>query len=58
MNNGPCMVWSMLIDLNPDENFYYEFIISMNRCDGSCNTVEDSSGRNIFLHIPVFLLKL
>ena len=34
-----------LVDLSIDELHYYPFIISMNRCDGSCNTVEDPSGR-------------
>ena len=41
MNNEQCMVRPTLIDLNLDELHYYLFIISMNRCDGSCNTVED-----------------
>ena len=34
-----------LIELNLDELYYYSFIISMNRCDGSCNTIEDSFER-------------
>ena len=41
MNNQPCMVRSMLIDLSPDELHYYPFIISLDRFDGSCSTVED-----------------
>ena len=28
-----------------DELHYYPFIISLDRCDGSCNTVEDPLGR-------------
>ena len=44
MNNQPCMVKSTLIDLNHDEIHYYLFIISMNRCNGSCNTVDDPLG--------------
>ena len=31
-----------LIDLNPTELVYYPFIVSLNRCNGSCNTVGDS----------------
>ena len=34
-----------LVDLSIDELHYYPFVISMNRCDDSCNTVEDPSGR-------------
>ena len=50
MNNQPCMVKLTLTDLNPDELHYYQFIISMNRCDGSCNTAEDPSGRKCVLN--------
>ena len=32
-------------DLNLDILYYYPFIISMNRCDGNCNTIEDLFGR-------------
>ena len=35
------MVRPTLIDLNPDELRYYPFIIILESCDGSCNTVED-----------------
>ena len=35
------MVRSKLIDLNIDYFYYYSFIISVNRCYGSCGTVED-----------------
>ena len=35
----------MLIDLNLDELHYCSFVISMNWCNGSCNTVEDPFGR-------------
>ena len=39
------MVRQTLLDLNRDEPYYYPFIISMNRCNGSCNTVEDPFSR-------------
>ena len=49
----------MLIDLSPDKLYYYyyyyyysfiySFIISMNRSDGGCNSVNDPFGR---IHIP------
>ena len=41
MNNQPCMVRPMLIDVNPDELHYYPYIISLDRCDGSCNNAQD-----------------
>ena len=34
------MIRLMLIDLNLDELHYHPAIISMKRCDGSCNTIE------------------
>ena len=34
-----------LIDLNPDEFHYYPNTISMDRCDGSYNTVYNPFGR-------------
>lgn len=43
MNNKSCMVRPTLIDMNPDELFYYPFIISLDRCDGSCKAVKDPS---------------
>ena len=45
MNNQPCMVRPTPIDLNPDELHYYPFIISLDRCDGNCNTDENPLGR-------------
>ena len=44
INNQQCMVRPMLIDLDLDELHYYPFIISMSRCDGSCNTTENPFG--------------
>ena len=41
MNNQSCIVRPTLIDLNPDEIYYYQFIISINRCHGRCNTTKD-----------------
>ena len=38
-----------LIDLNPDENNqglrYYQFIVNLDRCNGSCNTPDEPSSR-------------
>ena len=35
----------MIIDLNLDELYYYLFTISMSKCNGICNTVDDPFGR-------------
>ena len=45
ISNQQCMVRPKLIDLNPDELYYYPFIINMSRCVGSSNTIEDPYGR-------------
>ena len=31
------MIWPTLVDLNPVEFKYYPFMISLDKCDGSCN---------------------
>ena len=41
MKNQQFKIRLTLIDLNLDELHYHSFIISINRCHGSCNTVED-----------------
>lgn len=41
MNNQPYMVRLALINLNRDELHYYSYIISLEMCDGSCDTAED-----------------
>ena len=45
MNNQSFMVRLTLLDWNPDKLHYYPFIISMDRFNESCNTVEDPFGR-------------
>ena len=49
LNNKPCMTRPTLINLNPDEYnqvlHYYPFILDLDRCNGSCNSLDDTSGR-------------
>ena len=45
LNNEPCMIRPFLIDLNPFELKYYPFMISLDKCKGSCNCVDDLSMR-------------
>ena len=60
INNQRCMVRPMFIDLNLDELHYYQFIINMNRCKGSCNIAEDEAVILLKIHLVVyvFLIKL
>ena len=37
LNDEPCMVRPTLINMNPIELKYYPFMISLNKCTGSCN---------------------
>ena len=39
LNDEPCMVRPALIDMNPNELKYYPFMISLNKCAGSCNVL-------------------
>ena len=38
-NDEPCMVRPTLVDLNPVELKYYPFMISLDKCNGSCNAL-------------------
>ena len=33
----PCMVWPTFYNLNPVELKYYPFMVSLDKCNGSCN---------------------
>ena len=37
LNDEPCIIRPTLIDMNPVEVKYYPFMISLNKCAGSCN---------------------
>ena len=45
LNYQTCMIRPTLIGLNPDELYYYPFIVNLGRCDGGCNTVKDPFSR-------------
>ena len=45
LSSQPCLVRVTVIDLNLDQVHYCQFVISMSRCDGSCNTLDDPFGR-------------
>ena len=45
LNNEPCMMKPFLIDLDPIELKYYPFTINLDKCNRSCNSVNDLSRR-------------
>lgn len=44
-DNQQCTDKPTLIDLSLEELHYHTFIINLDRCDESCNTVEDPINR-------------
>ena len=45
LNDKPCLVRCALIDLNESKLHYYQFMVSLDRCNESCNTLDDPSSR-------------
>ena len=43
LNNEPCIARPTLIDLNPIKLNHFPFMISLRKCNGSCNVVYDLS---------------
>ena len=41
MNNQKCKIRSKLISRNTDEPVFYPYSITINKCKGSCNTIND-----------------
>ena len=37
----------IFVDLNPIELEYYPLVISLDKCNGSCNSVDDLSTKNM-----------
>ena len=43
LNNEPCMARPTFIDLNTVELKNYPFMISLDKCNGCCNAVDELS---------------
>ena len=41
MNNQECKVRPEIITLNTNETLFYSYSIKINKCKGSCNTIND-----------------
>ena len=42
MNNQECEIRSGIINVNTNEPVFYPYSITINKCKGSCNTINDS----------------
>ena len=40
-SNESCLARPTLIDLNLNELHYYPFVVNLDRCSGSCSTLDD-----------------
>ena len=41
MNNQECKIRSEIINFNTNEPVFYPYSITINKCKGSCNTIND-----------------
>ena len=41
MNNQKCKIRSEIINVNTNEPIFYPYSITINKCKGSCNTIND-----------------
>ena len=41
INNSECKIRTKIIDINNNEPTFYPFSISVNKCSGSCNNIND-----------------
>ena len=41
MNNQECKIRTEIINLNTNESMFYPYNIKINRCKGSCNTINN-----------------
>ena len=41
MNNQDCKIRPEIINLNTNEPLFYRYSIKINKCNGSCNTVNE-----------------
>ena len=41
VNNQECKIRSEIINVNANEPMFYSYSIKINKCKGSCNTIND-----------------
>ena len=50
MNNQECIIRPEIIHLNTNEPLFYPYSIKINKCKGSCNTINDPYDKICFAH--------
>ena len=50
LNNQPCQVRPALVAIYYNENIFYSYTVSVNKCGGSCRTIDDSYPRACVLN--------
>ena len=45
LNNHLCQARPTLVTTNSEETLFYPFVVSINKCGGSCNTINDPYAR-------------
>ena len=45
MNNQECKIRSEIINVNTNKPVFYPYSIKMNKCKGSCNTINDPNAK-------------
>ena len=43
--NQPCQARPTLVNINSDETLFYPFTVTVNKCGGSSNTIDDRYAR-------------
>ena len=49
MNNQECKIRSETINVDTNEPMFYPYSIKINKCKGSCNTINDPYAKFMFL---------
>ena len=45
MNNQECKIRPEIININTNESLFYPYSIKVNKCKGSCNTINDPDAK-------------
>ena len=45
MNNQECKIRLEIINVNTNEPVFYPYSVTMNKCKGSCNTINDPNAK-------------
>ena len=51
MNNQECKIRTKIIDINRNEPSFYPFNVGVNKCNGSCNNINDPYAKLCFSNV-------